>query len=143
MLRMMMVVNNQIAISLMGKNRLVTNCNRMERGEMNTIDMIRHDLEDAYKELKNWRKVGDEFGISEGMAWRIVNEGYEPKEVEIRMVLGLPALAMAPVCPYCGVVHVSKRCPSKMRRRRYRKLSDMSDEEILWSFENRVEMEER
>lgn len=124
------------------KKRLVTGCNEAEEGEMSTMDMIRREIEEAYKELRNWRKVGDEFGISEGMAWRIVNEGYEPKEAEIRIVLGLPALAMAPVCPYCGVVHVSRRCPSMKRRRHYRRLWDMGDDEIRELFESREEIKE-
>lgn len=37
----------------------------------------------------NWGVVGRLNGISGGMAWRIVHEGYEPKDNKIRTRLGL------------------------------------------------------
>lgn len=79
------------------------------KGDLTTA--VRQRLAEAYRRLKNWRAVGREFGISEGMAWRLVNEaGYEPKDAHIRVRLGLPALMPAPVCGRCGEVHVAKRC---------------------------------
>lgn len=106
---------------------------------MNRMDSIRQEIKKAYKKAKNWRRVGDQFGISEGMAWRIVNEGYEPKGPQIRIHLGLPAYELAPVCPHCGVVHVTKRCPGPVRRRKQR-WADMSEDELRWALEHREEM---
>ncbi len=64
--------------------------------------------------------MGAAFGISGGMAYRMVNEGYEPKDPHIRVKLGLPAMVPAPACPVCGEVHVSSRCPMQAAERRKR-----------------------
>lgn len=91
---------------------------------MKTLGSVRREIRKAYQKLRNWRAVGRRFGISEGMAWRIANEAeYEPKDAHIRTRLGLPALEMAPACPRCGVVHVTKRCTK--RGRTVRRLWDM------------------
>ena len=42
------------------------------------------------------------------MAFRVAS-GYEPQRADIRLALGLPALALAPVCPSCGLPHTPKR----------------------------------
>lgn len=90
---------------------------------------VRRDLKRAYQRLKSWRLVGAEFGVSKGMAFRIVVQRYEPKDREIRERLGLNPirLAPAPVCPVCGVVHVSRRCPKKSTetQRARRRLFDL------------------
>lgn len=77
-----------------------------------TIPELQKTLRKAYKRLNNWRAVGKDYGITGGMAYRIAH-GYEPKDPRIRTTLHLPALVPAPVCPRCGVVHVSKRCTQK------------------------------
>jgi hypothetical protein len=84
---------------------------------MRSIDSLRREVKKAYKELKNWRKVGQEFNITSGMAYRIAKNKYEPKDPRIRFVLGLSALAPAPVCPVHGVVHVAHRCPGQRKPR--------------------------
>jgi len=65
------------------------------------------------------------FGVSPAMAWRISEQGYEPKDAKIRLLLGLSAMGEAPVCPYCGEVHVARGCPVR-RRRHVRSLFDVS-----------------
>ena len=40
-------------------------------------------LKCAYVSLKGWNAVGAEFGISGGMAYRIANQGYWPKDKAI------------------------------------------------------------
>lgn len=94
---------------------------------MRKIGDVRRDLRIAYKRLKSWRLVGQEFGISKAMAFRIVEQQYEPKERDIRLALGLDPirLAPAPVCPDCGRVHVSKRCTAKKAIKRYESLFDL------------------
>ena len=103
---------------------------------------IRRRLAREYEHLYQkggWRAVGAAYGITAGMAWRIARQGYEPKDALIRVKLGLPARAMAPVCRRCGIVHVSKRC-SRGRRRVYRDLFETPDELLRWQMENREEV---
>ena len=103
-----------------------------------TIGDVRRRLEKAYKRLGTWRAVGREFGLSSGMAFRIARREYEPKDVHIRAQLGLAAMAPAPVCPKCGVVHVSRRCTARpamwMRR-----VWETPTSELRWRLENREE----
>src|SRR5690349_10769259 len=42
-----------------------------------------------------------------------IAKGREPHKGTIRAALGLPVLAPAPVCIYCGVPHTTKRCTAK------------------------------
>ena len=110
---------------------------------MKKIGFVRREIKKAYKRLRNWRKVAAEFGLSSGMAFRIARRKYEPKDAKIRVLLGLPAFVMTPVCAKCGEVHLEKRCGSGGRTRgsartvptRWR---DMTVEEVRWAFENRI-----
>lgn len=79
---------------------------------MKDLGTVRHNIQKSYKKLHNWRKVGAEFGVTSGMAFRIATQDYEPKSPHVRHILGLPTLIPAPACGKCGQVHVSKRCPS-------------------------------
>jgi len=106
---------------------------------MAELRVIRRDIKKAYKRLKNWRAVGRAFGISAAMAWRISEQGYEPKDVDIRLRLGMTALGVAPVCEVCGEVHVSKVCPLK-RKRRVRRLIDYPVGELRRMIEERVDV---
>ncbi len=45
--------------------------------------------------------------LSQNTATEIV---YEPKDPQIREILGLQVFELAPVCKKCGKVHVAKRC---------------------------------
>ncbi len=69
------------------------------------FQILRTTIQAAYSRLNNWRKVAAEFGLTSGLAYRIAVDGYEPKEPHIRTLLGLPAYALAQVCPKCGEVH--------------------------------------
>lgn len=108
----------------------VTACNKAQVNGMKTIRVIRRDIKKAYKQLDNWRAVGAQFGIDGAMAWRIVEEDYEPKDPVIRLVLGLPAMGKAPVCPHCGQVHTTKRCTARRPKRRIRDLFDVPVDEL-------------
>jgi hypothetical protein len=76
---------------------------------MTTFKVLQAKVKKTYKRRKTWSKVGQEFGINKGLAYRIA-QGYEPKTAHVRVQLGLPALAPAPVCSRCGKVHVTRRC---------------------------------
>lgn len=107
---------------------------------MTTISILRRKLNQSHQKLQRggWRLVGAEFGISGGMAYRIAVDGYEPKEPHIRLKLGLPALAPAPVCVKCGQVHTTKRCTNQPRR--YRRLDDYPVDMLREMLANRQEM---
>ncbi len=107
---------------------------------MATMSDIRREVKKGYRMHGNWRAVGEAFGISGGMAFRIVNEGYEPKDPHIRVKLGLPAMAPAPVCPTCGVVHVSRVCPvQRAAAKRYGQLFDYPVKTLRRMFDEREE----
>ncbi len=74
------------------------------------IDELRLKINALYKKLHTWQLVGDELKINKGLAYRIAKTDYEPHEPHLRELLDLPILMPAPVCPRCGVVHVTKRC---------------------------------
>lgn len=105
---------------------------------MARFEAVRRKVEKCYGELRNWRRVGAELGISGGMAYRIAVDGYEPREAQIRVRLGLAAMAEAPVCERCGVVHVSKRCTGK--RRRGRDLWELEADVLRMMLERREEI---
>lgn len=107
---------------------------------MRSMAMVRREVNRLYGKLKNWRTVGAEMGISGGMAYRIGVDGYEPKEPAIRVKLGLPGMAPAPVCLRCGVVHVTKRCCAS-RARRGKDLFEMGTEELAWRLVHRVNVD--
>ena len=45
-----------------------------------------------YDELHSWVEVSKELKVSPAMAWRVANQGYEPKDPEIRKKLGFPEI---------------------------------------------------
>jgi len=105
---------------------------------MASMGAVRRRVQRCYEKAGNWRAVGAELGISGGMAYRIAVDGYEPKEVHIRVRLGLPAMAPAPVCAKCGEVHVAKRCTK--RGRRGMDLWELDGEVLRWMLEMREEV---
>lgn len=42
-----------------------------------------------HKKLGTWEKVGKHYGLPKIIPWRIVFDGYEPKNNETRRILGL------------------------------------------------------
>ena len=36
-----------------------------------------------------WQEIADRYGVTVGMAWRVANQGYEPRSKAIRARLGL------------------------------------------------------
>ena len=101
------------------------------------IDTLRRKIKKAYQKRHNWRDTGAEFGVTGGMVYRIAMSDYEPKRAHIRAALGLPVYIPAPACPHCGIVHISKRCPSQ--RKQPRDLFSMSVAELRWRLEHREE----
>jgi hypothetical protein len=109
--------------------------------------MLRREIKMSYQRLVHcggWRAVGREFGISGGMAFRIAEQGYEPKGARNRLILGLPAFAPAPLCATCGVVHLKKCAVGRKSRRPAQVrtdggLWDLPVKTLKWMFENRKE----
>lgn len=102
-----------------------------------TCDKARERL----KAIKNtlglpWREIAKmaEFQpIPFGTLERFATTCYEPKRPEWRRILGLPSFAPAPVCPKCGVVHVTKRCTAGSGSRRRKRITvTLSDDAIAY-----------
>lgn len=55
------------------------------------------EIEKAYERLGTWRAVGEAFGVSPALAWRMVRQGYAPVDEAICARLGLPTRAQVTV----------------------------------------------
>lgn len=91
------------------------------RSPHNEPDKIYQDLQNLVNAGYSWRQIScfapyDEIGIPPGTLATIHKTGVIPDRW--RVPLGLPATAPAPICPECGIVHVSKRCPRATSPRR-------------------------
>jgi len=53
---------------------------------------IQERLKEDYRVLHSWIAIGRKYNVSPAMAWRIANEGYEPKDDVIRDKLGFPQI---------------------------------------------------
>lgn len=103
-----------------------------------TIIELRKMLLDDYNELGGgWRGVGKRWGVDHAVVYRIATQGYEPRSPKIRKQLGLAIMQPAPVCLKCGVVHVTKRCPST--RENHRDLLSTPVNVIKWKLDHREE----
>lgn len=47
------------------------------------------ELSLLHEKLGTWEKVGAHYGLPKITLWRIVNDGYEPKNNRTRQILGL------------------------------------------------------
>jgi hypothetical protein len=56
---------------------------------MSQIGSLRREILKMRQEGMKWQEIADRYGVTVGMAWRIANEGYEPRSKEIRVKLGL------------------------------------------------------
>jgi hypothetical protein len=83
-----------------------------------SLDIVRnrildlHTGSDGKRPKMAFRRIAqlpDYLGVPPGTLCSIA-KGRDPKSPRIRTILGLPALALAPVCVKCGEVHPSKRC---------------------------------
>lgn len=82
------------------------------------LDIIT-DLRRLRKKGYSWRQIAclDPYdAIPPGTLATICKTGVIPDRW--RGALGLPLTAPAPVCPSCGIVHLSKRCPRTTAPRR-------------------------
>lgn len=111
-----------------------------------SIEQISLEFKQAKRKYKTWRRTADYLSdkykvrITAGMALRIARDKYEPSEKnqELRHALGLPIYKLAPVCKWCGDVHMPARCPN--RRKKSTKLIDYSTEELAYMLVNRQPM---
>jgi hypothetical protein len=96
-----------------------------------SIPELQQKLLKAHFSGKTWAEIGADYGCSGGLIHRIVYQDYEPKEPHIRFRMGLSSMLPAPVCPRCGIVHVTKRCPvRRVPLINWRYLFGMSCEEL-------------
>ena len=108
---------------------------------MTRDDVARRKMQKRHDQLGSWRAVADlpEYaGLS--FATLAAYAGGRPiVNPHHRHLLGLPALAPAPVCASCGVVHVG-RCPRRKVAWSERPLREQPVELLRWRLENREEM---
>ncbi|MCC6192078.1 MAG: hypothetical protein IT318_23865 [Anaerolineales bacterium] len=86
-----------------------------QTGPVQQLDAIRRDLLAKHdRQGLSWRKIAKRHypGVPAGTLCAIA-KGREPKKISVRLALGLPALADAPVCPDCGQVHVAGVCTAR------------------------------
>lgn len=84
------------------------------RGKSKNLGVTTNNTKSAalwrdYAALGTWDAVASKYGVTRAMAFRVAH-GYQPRSAKVRLALGLPALAPAPVCPAHGIVHTG-RCP--------------------------------
>jgi hypothetical protein len=96
-------------------------------------------IRSVYRENRDaggWRRVGELFGVTGGMAYRIA-KGYEPKDPHIRYILRLPAMVPAPVCPKCGEIHLKMRCD---KQRTFTRWDCLPVALVRWALDHREEL---
>lgn len=59
---------------------------------LTACNAVRARLNADYDKYHTWAKVGAENGVSGGMAYRVAVQGYQPRDMKIRNILGLPPL---------------------------------------------------
>ena len=62
--------------------------------EMKTVslDVLKITLRTRNANGESWAKMGREYDVNPAVIWRIANEGYNPKNIEVRERLCLPEL---------------------------------------------------
>jgi hypothetical protein len=108
--------------------------------DVRNADRIKKHLQCLYMTFgMTWREIANlpEFqGIPAGTLCSI-SKGYDVKNPSVRVKLGLPARALAPVCVSCGVVHVSRKCPARKSLPNWR---DLPVKTLAWCILNREPM---
>lgn len=56
---------------------------------MGRLGVIRREMLKLRQEGLKWQQIADRYGVTVGMAWRVANEGYDPRSKLIREKLGL------------------------------------------------------
>lgn len=74
-------------------------------------------LRDAHEGGETWDEIAARMGLSKPLVWRVAFKGYNPKRPLFRRRLGLSPMELAPVCPKCGTVHVTKKCTANLKRK--------------------------
>jgi hypothetical protein len=82
-----------------------------------TWEKLKSDVLYLYGEKRSLRAVARLYGspINHADIQRVL-EGKETKNVKKRLAFGLPAYALAPVCPKCGDLHYPRRCMKKRKK---------------------------
>jgi hypothetical protein len=103
-----------------------------------TLVQLKNEIRDFHKS-KSYTFLADFYGVNKYYLWHIANDE-EPKiPVHIAIKLGLVVFQPAPVCPRCGIVHVTKRCTANDKPRAYTRWADMPVRDVLWAIQNREE----
>jgi len=97
--------------------------------------VLKSRLCSRHKRVKSWSVILRDYpGLKRGTLQRFATTDYEPHRADIRAALGLPALQLAPACPHCGQVRVTRRCLERKprpKRRNYRRACEQALK-LLW-----------
>ncbi len=91
---------------------------RRQIGPVQQLDALRRDLARKHdRQHLSWREIARRYfpAVPPGTLCAVA-KGREPKKIAVRLALGLPAVADAPVCPDCGQVHVAETCTASKPR---------------------------
>jgi hypothetical protein len=67
-----------------------------------SLTTLKQEISASREEEKTWRDIASSYSVNVAIIWRIVNEGYEPKNNEIRKRLGLPLVVTQYKDPVTG-----------------------------------------
>lgn len=102
-----------------------------------TEEQVRLELRKLHESGATLREIAAEYEhLTHADVARIL-AGIMPRSTEKRADLDLPPLGLAPLCPRCGVVHVSRSCP---KTHKYRDLWETPTPVLKWQLENRQEI---
>jgi hypothetical protein len=87
-----------------------------------------------------YRAVASQFGVSAGMAYKIITEGYMPSEKSVCVPLGLPYKVAVEVDPITGRVYLPAEIQVIKARIKRRRLEEMTPEELRWRLDHREEV---
>lgn len=59
-----------------------------------TLDEVLAEIQEMRDEDKSYGYIGNKYGVNKGIIYRILHNGYEPKDKSIRRKLGLEDLTV-------------------------------------------------
>jgi DNA invertase Pin-like site-specific DNA recombinase len=67
-----------------------------------TLDELKQIIVNERANKAAWRAIASKYDVNVAVIWRIMNEGYEPKDNEIRKRLGLSIVVVQHKDPISG-----------------------------------------
>lgn len=97
-----------------------------------TRDQLARKLRKSHRQTRSWKNTGNDFFMTKSMAYLIAVKKYDPPDGDIRA-----RFHMGPrTCPTC-----EQRITVPRQVRKWRRLDDLSKNEILYLLATRTEMQ--